>query len=166
MVKGKVVGVKLPANFYTRKVESRSMFSRAAQYAYNLLHNTRGELELTVTRQDSRRGVITVRSPGDKFSNIGFVRYDIRPTDLFGRDKPSLNFHSLKVLPEYRQEGIFGQMYAEMEQLAKEADAGSLQLEVEQSNLPAVKIYKKYGFTTVRTTTINNQPVFIMAKNI
>ena len=54
-------------------------------------------------------------------------------------------FQSVYVRPEYRGKGLFGHMYRQVMEMAKEKDVKELRLYVEKENVHAQKVYEKLG---------------------
>ena len=54
---------------------------------------------------------------------------------------------NIAVLGEYRKQGIASKLINEMLKLCKEHQTTYIKLEVRSSNLPAQKLYSKFGFT-------------------
>lgn len=54
---------------------------------------------------------------------------------------------SLAVLPKFRGRGMAKDLLTAAERFSLERNAGRLLLEVRVSNLPAITLYEKYGFT-------------------
>ena len=55
---------------------------------------------------------------------------------------------NIAVHPEYRNEGIAKKMLLMLKDICKEKGFERLCLEVRESNLPAINLYKSFGFTT------------------
>lgn len=53
--------------------------------------------------------------------------------------------HSVYILPEYRQKGLFRKMFEYVEKLAEEQKIAGLRLYVDRSNKPAIKVYERLG---------------------
>ena len=56
---------------------------------------------------------------------------------------------NLAVLPEYRRRGIANGLITELIGQLRSTDSKMLTLEVRQSNLPAISLYEKMGFSQV-----------------
>ncbi len=56
---------------------------------------------------------------------------------------------NVAVLPEFRKRGIAIKLMEHAESFAKEKNVNKLMLEVRASNLPAISLYEKLGFSTV-----------------
>lgn len=55
---------------------------------------------------------------------------------------------NIAVLPEYRNKGIGGMLIRKMIEICKCSEITAMTLEVRESNVPAIKLYKKFGFIT------------------
>jgi ribosomal-protein-alanine N-acetyltransferase len=70
------------------------------------------------------------------------------------------------VAPDYRRQGVGEALLQEMLRIAESVGAGVATLEVRVSNLPARRLYEKYGFVPVgvrpRYYTDNNEDALIM----
>lgn len=53
---------------------------------------------------------------------------------------------NIAVLPEYRQRGAATQMINKMIEICKCSEITQMTLEVRESNIPAINLYKKFGF--------------------
>ena len=60
--------------------------------------------------------------------------------------RPLLNVHDVVVASSHRGRGIAGQMFAEIETIARERGACKLTLEVLQGNAAAQALYRRLGF--------------------
>lgn len=60
-----------------------------------------------------------------------------------------LNLNRICVLPEYRRTGAGSRLMEAMFSFAEEKKIASIFLEVRLSNLPAQKLYERFGFETV-----------------
>ena len=60
-----------------------------------------------------------------------------------------LDVISVAVLPQVRKQGVGEALMRALMQRAKEAEIGSLCLDVRASNAPAIALYSKLGFTAV-----------------
>lgn len=58
---------------------------------------------------------------------------------------------NIAVCNEYRKKGIGAKLMAELMKSAEEKELAFVTLEVRVSNLPAVNLYRKFGFTDVGT---------------
>ena len=56
---------------------------------------------------------------------------------------------NVAVLPEYRNRGIAGKLIEKMVEICKCSEISAMTLEVRASNMPAINLYKKYGFFSV-----------------
>ncbi len=56
---------------------------------------------------------------------------------------------NVAVAPEYRRQKIAEQLIIQLIEMLNDRDSKSLTLEVRQSNLPAISLYEKLGFTQV-----------------
>jgi ribosomal-protein-alanine N-acetyltransferase len=56
---------------------------------------------------------------------------------------------NVAVLPEYRNRGIAGKLIQKMVEICKCSEISSMTLEVRVSNIPAINLYKKFGFFSV-----------------
>jgi ribosomal-protein-alanine N-acetyltransferase len=56
---------------------------------------------------------------------------------------------NIAVLPEYRNRGIASMLINKMIKICKCSEINSMTLEVRQSNLPAIRLYEKFGFVSV-----------------
>jgi ribosomal protein S18 acetylase RimI-like enzyme len=72
---------------------------------------------------------------------IGFSTFQARPL---------LNIHDLAVLPAQRGRGIGQALLAAAEAMARDAGCCKLTLEVQEDNLPALRLYEHCGFRDVR----------------
>ncbi|MFA6269547.1 MAG: GNAT family N-acetyltransferase [archaeon] len=164
--KGKIIAARIPVDKNTFRPLQRSVFSRAPYYSYDILNSTRGPMKLIVHKPDAKRGTITIKEKEHSHTVAGIVQFDIITRDTIKGERTALDFYNLKVQPEYLQEGLFQQMYAEMEQIAREARASVIQLQVNSENTVAVTIYKKYGFKVVRVPDLHGLTVYIMEKTL
>jgi ribosomal-protein-alanine N-acetyltransferase len=76
---------------------------------------------------------------------------------------------SIAVLPNYQQKGIGYALMREATQAMVNYNAKECYLEVRESNLPAVGLYKKLGFEIARTSRnyyANGEDAFVMAKQL
>ena len=64
--------------------------------------------------------------------------------------KPLVNVHDVVVLPGHRGRGIAGQLFAEVEAIARERGACKLTLEVLDGNASARNLYRRLGFAAYR----------------
>jgi len=64
--------------------------------------------------------------------------------------RPLVNVHDVVVLPSHRGRGIAGQLFAEVEAIARERGACKLTLEVLSGNHAARGLYEKLGFDDYR----------------
>lgn len=62
----------------------------------------------------------------------------------FWRVQDEVQITNIAVLPEYRRKGIAGELIDKMLELC--ADMQRIVLEVRESNVPAIDLYKKFGF--------------------
>ncbi len=53
---------------------------------------------------------------------------------------------NVAVLPEYRNKGIGGMLIQKMVEICKCSEISAMTLEVRVSNIPAINLYKKFGF--------------------
>ena len=56
---------------------------------------------------------------------------------------------NVDVLPEYRNQGIAGLLISKMIEICKCSEITTMTLEVRVSNIPAINLYKKFGFFSV-----------------
>lgn len=56
---------------------------------------------------------------------------------------------NVAVLPEYRNKGIAGRLIKKMVEICKCSEISAMTLEVRESNMAAINLYKKFGFFTV-----------------
>lgn len=56
---------------------------------------------------------------------------------------------NVAVLPECRNKGIAGRLIQKMVEICKCSEISAMTLEVRESNIPAINLYKKYGFYSV-----------------
>ncbi len=75
---------------------------------------------------------------------VGFIGYS-----TFNA-QPLLNIHDLSVLPGYRGHGVGHALLAAAEETARAANCCKLTLEVQEDNLPALRLYERFGFRDVR----------------
>jgi ribosomal protein S18 acetylase RimI-like enzyme len=75
---------------------------------------------------------------------VGFVGYSTF------RARPLLNIHDLAVLSTHRGRGIGQALLAAAEDMARSKGFGKLTLEVQEDNLPARRLYERFGFVDVR----------------
>jgi ribosomal protein S18 acetylase RimI-like enzyme len=75
---------------------------------------------------------------------VGFVGYSTFAA------RPLLNIHDLAVLPGHRGQGVGHALLAAAEQMARGAGCCKLTLEVQEDNLPARRLYARFGFQDVR----------------
>jgi ribosomal-protein-alanine N-acetyltransferase len=77
---------------------------------------------------------------------------------------------NVAVLPEYRNKGIASRLIEKMIEICKCSEISTMTLEVRESNLPAINLYKKFGFYPVgKRPHYYTKPVedaLIMWKNI
>ena len=64
--------------------------------------------------------------------------------------RPLVNVHDVVVMPSHRGRGIAGQLFAEVEAIARERGACKLTLEVLSGNRAARALYEKLGFDDYR----------------
>ena len=60
-----------------------------------------------------------------------------------------VNIMNIVVRKDKRQEGIGSKLLKEIFEIAKQQNAKSITLEVNENNLPAIKLYQKFGFEQV-----------------
>jgi len=60
--------------------------------------------------------------------------------------KPLMNIHDFMVLPDFRGRGIGRALLAKAETTARRMNCCKMTLEVQEHNIPARKLYRKYGF--------------------
>ena len=53
---------------------------------------------------------------------------------------------NVAVLPEYRNKGIGGMLIKKMIEICRCSEISAMTLEVRKSNIPAINLYKKFGF--------------------
>jgi ribosomal protein S18 acetylase RimI-like enzyme len=75
---------------------------------------------------------------------VGFIGYSTF------RARPLLNIHDLAVLPGQRGRGVGHALLAAAESHARAAGCCKLTLEVQEDNLPARRLYARFGFDDVR----------------
>jgi ribosomal protein S18 acetylase RimI-like enzyme len=75
---------------------------------------------------------------------VGFVGYSTF------RARPLLNIHDLAVLATHRSRGVGRALLAAAEDMARSKGFGKLTLEVQEDNLPARRLYERFGFLDVR----------------
>ena len=76
---------------------------------------------------------------------------------------------SIAVLPRHQQKGLGYALMREATQAMAYYKVNECYLEVRESNLPAVELYKKLGFETVRTVRnyyADGENAFLMAKRL
>lgn len=56
---------------------------------------------------------------------------------------------TVAVLPEYRRQGIAKEFMRQIEEWSKERGASAMMLEVEQTNEPAIELYKSMGYMKI-----------------
>jgi ribosomal-protein-alanine N-acetyltransferase len=56
---------------------------------------------------------------------------------------------NVAILPEYRKRGIAGMLIQKMVGICRSSEISAMTLEVRVSNIPAINLYKKYGFYSV-----------------
>ena len=66
--------------------------------------------------------------------------------------KPLLNIHDVYVSPDFRGQGIAGQLFADAESIAKSRGCCKLTLEVLQGNTRAQAVYTRLGFSGYELT--------------
>ena len=64
--------------------------------------------------------------------------------------RPLVNVHDVVVMPSHRGRGIAGQLFAEVETIARERGACKLTLEVLDGNASARNLYQRLGFAAYR----------------
>jgi ribosomal protein S18 acetylase RimI-like enzyme len=75
---------------------------------------------------------------------VGFIGYSTF------RARPLLNIHDLAVLPGQRGRGVGHALLAAAESDARAEGCCKLTLEVQEDNLPARRLYARFGFDDVR----------------
>ncbi len=78
----------------------------------------------------------------DGEKTVGFIAADLR------RSQNTAWIATLAVLPDYRRAGIASRLLSLCE---NEVDLHKIRLSVRQSNLPAILLYKKFGYQHVDT---------------
>jgi len=71
--------------------------------------------------------------------------------------------------PEYRSKGIAFKFLTEVFELLKKENINYVELDVRKSNLPAIKLYKKLGFSIERERTgfySDGENAFVMSKKL
>lgn len=53
---------------------------------------------------------------------------------------------NIAVLPEYRKRGIGSMLIKKIVEICQSSEIDAITLEVRQSNMPAIKLYEKFGF--------------------
>lgn len=66
------------------------------------------------------------------------------------RARPLLNIHDLAVRPGHRGKGVGRALLSAAEERARARDCCKLTLEVQDDNLPARRLYERFGFEDVR----------------
>ena len=89
---------------------------------------------------------------------VGFVGYSTFHA------QPLLNIHDLAVLPECRGRGVGHALLAAAEEMARTAGCCKLTLEVLEDNLPARRLYERFGFADVRYG--NSGPTRFLGKSL
>lgn len=62
-----------------------------------------------------------------------------------------LQIANVATLPDYRRKGVGSLLMESVVELAKENECSVITLEVRASNMPAIALYKKHGYTEVGT---------------
>jgi ribosomal protein S18 acetylase RimI-like enzyme len=75
---------------------------------------------------------------------VGFIGYSTF------RARPLLNIHDLAVVSTHRGRGVGRSLLAAAEDMARGNGFGKLTLEVQDDNLPARRLYERFGFADVR----------------
>ena len=75
--------------------------------------------------------------------------------------RPLVNVHDVVVAPSHRGRGIAGQMFAEIETIARELGACKLTLEVLAGNHVARMLYEKLGFAAYQLDPAMGQAQFL-----
>ena len=75
--------------------------------------------------------------------------------------RPLVNVHDVVVLPSHRGRGIAGQLFAEVEAIARERGACKLTLEVLEGNASAQNLYRRLGFAAYRLDPAMGQAQFM-----
>jgi ribosomal protein S18 acetylase RimI-like enzyme len=78
--------------------------------------------------------------------------------------RPLLNLHDLAVLPEWRGRGIGSSLLTAAERYAERHGYCKLTLEVQETNEPAVRLYRRFGFTDL--TMGDSGPTRFMTKSL
>jgi len=77
----------------------------------------------------------------EKCNIIGFVNY----YDLYDR----FEIANIYVIPEFRNKKIASNLMEKVISTGEEKDIDNITLEVRKDNIPAIGLYKKYGFESV-----------------
>lgn len=89
---------------------------------------------------------------------VGFIIYE------YIYDRIELDY--IYVLPNKRKEGIASSLIAQMIDFASQVNSLNITLEVNENNLPAIKLYEKFGFKVcaIRDKYYKNENAYLMIR--
>lgn len=117
----------------------------AAIAKLNLLFNEVDEsAEVIAARMDDPACVETVILANVDDEAVGFALVRVVPSVLYAA--PHAELTELYVMEEFRQRGIASGLIAFAEQIASQKGARSILVQTGDDNLPALALYKKFGY--------------------